>query len=392
MTSPACLSSVLSVGATNNSDVVAPFTNSNSSTDLMAPGVGVLSSAIGDSTFTASGTSMASPHAAGCAALLIASQEAVTPNQIEARLETSPVQVFNPKNGLTFPRIECALKPLIDVAASGPSTGLTGNEYPFIATVSPLIATQPISYSWQATGQSSLLNTGGLSDTVSFVWSTPGEKVISVTAENLAGSVSTVHTITIDAPLTGIDTVEVSGPISGLTAIEHSFIASVSPSTATQPISYSWQATGQSSLINTGGLSDTVSFVWGTPGEKVISVTAGNLAGSVPTVHTITITATATGIDTVDISGPTAGHTANEHAFIASVSPPTATLPITYTWQAAGQSPLSSTGGISDTVSFIWDTPGVKVISVTAENIGSEVSKTFSTIIGLRIYLPAILK
>ncbi len=111
MTSPACLSNVISVGATDDSDGVWASTNSNSTLDVMAPGVGILSDGLNNGTFTAWGTSMASAHAAGCAALLIQSGEATTPNQIETRLETSAVQVTDPTNGLTFPRIDCQPPP-----------------------------------------------------------------------------------------------------------------------------------------------------------------------------------------------------------------------------------------------------------------------------------------
>lgn len=107
MASPACLSQVVSVGATDNLDNVASFTNSNASTDIMAPGVGILSDGLNNSTTSASGTSMASPHAAGCAALLIESAEATTPDQIETRLKTSPITVTDPTNGINFPRISC---------------------------------------------------------------------------------------------------------------------------------------------------------------------------------------------------------------------------------------------------------------------------------------------
>ncbi len=108
MPTPACLSNVVSVGATDNADNVASFANSNATTDIFAPGVSVVSLAISGGTTTASGTSMASPHAAGCAALLIQSGEATTPAQIETRLETSAFQVTDPTNGLTFPRIDCS--------------------------------------------------------------------------------------------------------------------------------------------------------------------------------------------------------------------------------------------------------------------------------------------
>jgi subtilisin family serine protease len=115
MSAPACLSNVVSVGAVNNQDVVAGFSNSNATTDVFAPGVGVVSDRIGGGTLAASGTSMASPHAAGCAALLVQAADAAAPAAIEARLKASPVTVTDPKNGLTFPRIACG--PDLTVAA-----------------------------------------------------------------------------------------------------------------------------------------------------------------------------------------------------------------------------------------------------------------------------------
>ncbi|MCH8993549.1 MAG: S8 family serine peptidase [Chloroflexi bacterium] len=107
MGSPACLSSVISAGATDNADTVVAFTNSNSSLDVMAPGVGITSTGLANGTAIGSGTSFASPHAAGCAALLIEAGVATTPDEIETRLETSPVTVTDATNGLSFPRIDC---------------------------------------------------------------------------------------------------------------------------------------------------------------------------------------------------------------------------------------------------------------------------------------------
>ncbi len=111
MASPACLSNVISVGATNNTDAVASITDSNASTDMMAPGISIVSTGLGNGTRTASGTSMASPHAAGCAALLIEAGEATNPDDIEARLELSPVHVVDATNGLSFPRVDCSPPP-----------------------------------------------------------------------------------------------------------------------------------------------------------------------------------------------------------------------------------------------------------------------------------------
>lgn len=130
MGAPACLSNVVSVGATNNLDVVAPFSNSNATTDIFAPGVGIVSDSRTGGLVTASGTSMSSPHAAGCAALLIDAGEAITPAAIETRLETSPVHVTDPKNGLSFPRIDCsysALASLRGMMNRFGAIGLPGN-------------------------------------------------------------------------------------------------------------------------------------------------------------------------------------------------------------------------------------------------------------------------
>jgi subtilisin family serine protease len=110
MTAPACLSNVVSVGVSDNFDNASPRSNSNSTTDLFAPGMLLTSSWIGGITFTVTngGTSGASPHAAGCAALLIDAGEALTPAAIETRLETSPFTVTDPTNDLTFPRLDCS--------------------------------------------------------------------------------------------------------------------------------------------------------------------------------------------------------------------------------------------------------------------------------------------
>ena len=135
MSSPACLSNVISVGASDNSDVEASFTNSNASTDIFAPGVNVISSVPGNTTGNASGTSMSSPHAAGCAALMIEAGDAVTPDQIEALMESSAFTVTVAGNGLTFPRIDCStfvnIAPICDangpyLAECGASTQLDG--------------------------------------------------------------------------------------------------------------------------------------------------------------------------------------------------------------------------------------------------------------------------
>jgi subtilisin family serine protease len=69
--SPARAASAITVGSTTTSDARSSFSNFGVCLDLFAPGSGILSSWFSSDTATAtlSGTSMASPHVAGAAAL-----------------------------------------------------------------------------------------------------------------------------------------------------------------------------------------------------------------------------------------------------------------------------------------------------------------------------------
>lgn len=67
---PAAYDVVVAVGAVDGSDAVAYFSNTGSYLDASAPGVSVLSTYKNGGYATLSGTSMASPHAVGVAALI----------------------------------------------------------------------------------------------------------------------------------------------------------------------------------------------------------------------------------------------------------------------------------------------------------------------------------
>ncbi len=67
--SPASAAAALTVAASDKTDTRASFSNFGSCVDTYAPGVAVTSAWLNGSTNTISGTSMASPHAAGVAAL-----------------------------------------------------------------------------------------------------------------------------------------------------------------------------------------------------------------------------------------------------------------------------------------------------------------------------------
>jgi ELWxxDGT repeat protein len=163
-----------------------------------------------------------------------------------------------------------------EVTLSGETEGEIGVEYSFGANVNPGDALTPLTYTWTATGQNEVKHDGSLNDIVSFTWDSPGPKTISITVSGIVNSVTDVMTIDISGPQVPLGSLTLTGDNEGDVGIAYSFTASVSPSEATTPITYEWQATGHTPQVNLGGLSDTVEFNWSSPGVKTITVTANN--------------------------------------------------------------------------------------------------------------------
>jgi len=188
--------------------------------------------------------------------------------------------------------------------------------------------------------------------------------------------------------------VRINGSTSGVVQVHYTFTATVSPVTATLPITYVWQASGQSPVTHTGSLShtDAVTLTWSSAGAQIITVTATNAGGMVSNTHAINVSVPPA---SVVITGPANGIVQSSYTFTATVSPVTTTLPITYVWQASGQSPVTPAGSPShtDAVTFTWSTTGTQTITVTAMNAGGSVTSTYTvTLYPVQVYLPVVMK
>ena len=146
---PAGLIGVVSVGAVDASDVEADFSTFNRAVDLSAPGVETLSTVptaddpIGYERF--SGTSMASPHVAGVAALVWAERPGLSVAQLEAVLRASATDLGTPGRDDHYGsgRVDAAaaLIAAVPVAAAGsrPCAGALGPfTVEFTAPVAPV--------------------------------------------------------------------------------------------------------------------------------------------------------------------------------------------------------------------------------------------------------------
>ncbi|MBN1280550.1 MAG: DUF2341 domain-containing protein, partial [Candidatus Thermoplasmatota archaeon] len=103
LVSPACGSLVCSVGATNDADGIASFSNVHPTLDLFAPGVDI-TTPLG----TRSGTSMSAPFVTGGAALVL-EQQALSPEQLRYRLRSTGVPihyVYNESLALDIARVD----------------------------------------------------------------------------------------------------------------------------------------------------------------------------------------------------------------------------------------------------------------------------------------------
>jgi subtilisin family serine protease len=116
--SPARVAEAITVGSTTSTDARSSFSNYGSVLDIFAPGSSITSSwnTSDSATNTISGTSMATPHVAGAAALYLADHPGDTPAQVSAGLVAaagtgvvtnpgtgSPNRLLNVGSGTTTP-------------------------------------------------------------------------------------------------------------------------------------------------------------------------------------------------------------------------------------------------------------------------------------------------
>jgi uncharacterized repeat protein (TIGR01451 family) len=152
-------------------------------------------------------------------------------------------------------------------------------------------------------------------------------------------------------------------------------------------------------ITGPGGVWSEQVVVTVTPGftgplSNVVQVTGpGGASGA----YTRTSTLLCTGLSGVELSGPLTGTQNATHAFTATVAQPTATLPVSYTWEATDQAPVTNTGGLTDVITLTWPITGTKMVTVTALNCGGPVSATRSITVEAAavetiFYFPIILK
>ena len=191
--------SQITVAATDTNDALASFSNYGSSTvHLGAPGVNILSTYLGNSYAFASGTSMATPHVAGAALLVLGACPTLGTAALKTALLAN-VDTLSSLSGITVSGGRLNVNRAITSCAGAPLPALSG------ITVSPNVL---------QSGQQSVVNITLTSP------ARAGGAAVSLTSSNPAVSIPSVITIP-------------EGSSSGTTTFNAGFVSGPSPFTLT---------------------------------------------------------------------------------------------------------------------------------------------------------------
>ncbi|MEO7363608.1 MAG: S8 family serine peptidase, partial [Gemmatimonadaceae bacterium] len=281
--SPARTPTAITVAATGADDARASWSNFGSCVDIFAPGVGIVSSwyTADDALANLSGTSMATPHVAGVAALYLETHPAAAPAEVANALTAAAhANVVSDAQG--SPNL---LLGVADAAAPAPAPPPPVNAAPvsnFTASCALLVCSFNgststddngiTSYAWSMPGATVSVATG---PTATATYLTAGAKTISLIVTDASGLTNTRSTtVTVVAP-NQAPSVAISAPVAGSTVAKGASVSFV----------------GAGNDAEDGTLSGA-SLVWssnidGTVGTGAsVSTTALSIG-----THTITLTA-----------------------------------------------------------------------------------------------------
>ncbi|HIA05575.1 MAG TPA: DNRLRE domain-containing protein, partial [Flavobacteriales bacterium] len=286
---PASYNHMISVGATNSSDQKAWFSNYGDSIDVMAPGKDIWSCLAGSNTSYGymSGTSMACPLVSGLAALMLSRDPSLSPDELEACLESScdNIDGLNPSyvGQMGAGRINAyealaCLKPISADFSADFTTVCPGDTVQF----TDLTTNNPIAWQWSFPGG---FPSSSTAQNPAVIYNASGIYPVMLIATN-ADSVDTIiksNYITVGTP---------SATISGSTNIALGYSANLRIDLTGAP---NWSITYSDGTVNTtiNNITNSPFFINVSPTVNttytLVSVSDNGCIGTVADSATITV-------------------------------------------------------------------------------------------------------
>jgi hypothetical protein len=92
----------------------------------------------------------------------------------------------------------------------------------------------------------------------------------------------------------------------------------------------------------------------------------------------------------VALEGPATVPVSATVTYTATVSRPSATLPVTFTWERAGETVVRTSDTLTSTLTFSADRAGLHPLALEVTNAGGSVINTASVFAGQRLYVPLV--
>ena len=233
-TSPADVASAITVSATDNTDTKASWANYGSCVDIFAPGVNITSSWYTSTTATntISGTSMATPHVVGSAALYLQTNPTATPAQVASALTGNATASVVKSGGSGSPNLLLYTGFINATPSTAPpvasfTSSCSGLACNFDASSSTALSTA--TYSWDFGDAST-----GSGKTTSHSYAASGTYTVTLTVSDANGTSTSTRSVNVTAPApTPAPVASFSNTCSGRTC-------SFNASATTNATSYSW--------------------------------------------------------------------------------------------------------------------------------------------------------